>query len=82
MPTTVWARHKKRYTCTAFSPFEQAQHIGAADGFANSLCVSHVVLLPFDVGLHVSWRHQSHAMTEGPKFARPMVRRSASLDAD
>jgi hypothetical protein len=25
MPTTVWARHKKRYTCTAFSPFEQAQ---------------------------------------------------------
>jgi hypothetical protein len=57
-------------------------HIGAADGFANSLCVSHVVLLPFDVGLHVSWRHQSHAMTEGLKFARPMVRRSASLDAD
>jgi hypothetical protein len=25
MPTTVWARHRKRYTCTAFSPFEQAQ---------------------------------------------------------
>ena len=57
-------------------------HIGAANGFANSLCVSHVVLRPFDVGLHVSRRHQSHGMTEGLKFARPMVRRSASLDAD
>jgi molybdenum-dependent DNA-binding transcriptional regulator ModE len=57
-------------------------HIGAADGFADSLRVSHVVLLPFDVGLHVSRRHQSRGMTEGLKFARPMVRRSAGLDTD
>src|SRR5260370_42464372 len=32
-------------------------HVGSGDRFANSLSVSHVVLLPFDVGLHVSWRH-------------------------
>src|SRR6202171_1380338 len=32
-------------------------HVGSGDRFANSLSVSHVVLLPFDVGLHVSRRH-------------------------
>src|SRR4051812_1047913 len=30
--------------------------IHSSDGFTNCLCVSHIVLLPFDVGLHVSWR--------------------------
>ena len=34
-------------------------HVGSGDGFADRLSVSHVVLLPFDVKLHVSWRHQS-----------------------
>src|SRR4030095_972638 len=29
-------------------------HVGSGDGFTNCLCVSHVILLPFDVGLHVS----------------------------
>jgi hypothetical protein len=32
-------------------------HVGSGDRFANSLSISHVVLLPFDVGLHVSRRH-------------------------
>src|SRR6266481_5682340 len=32
-------------------------HVGSGDRLANRLCVSHVVLLPFDVRLHVSWRH-------------------------
>jgi hypothetical protein len=32
-------------------------HVGSGDRFANRLSVSHVVLLPFDVGLHVSRRH-------------------------
>jgi hypothetical protein len=27
MPTTVWQWYKKRYTCSAFSTFEQAQVI-------------------------------------------------------
>src|SRR6267378_3564801 len=32
-------------------------HVGSGDCFANSLSVSHVVLLPLDVGLYISWRH-------------------------
>src|SRR5258707_6983595 len=32
-------------------------HVGSGDRFANSLSVSHVVLLPFYVGLHVILRH-------------------------
>ncbi len=57
-------------------------HVGSGDGFTNCLCVSCIVLLPFDVGLHVSWRHQSHSMSKYLKFARPVVRRGASLDAN
>src|SRR5260370_7657663 len=56
-------------------------HVGSGDCFANRLCVSHVVLLALDVGLDVSRRHQSHGMTERLKFARPMVRRGAGLNA-
>src|SRR5712672_1194826 len=57
-------------------------HVGSGDSLANRLCVSHVVLLPFDVGLHVSRRHQSHGMAKPLKFARPMVGRGASLYAN
>jgi hypothetical protein len=57
-------------------------HVGSGDRFANSLSVSHVVLLPFDVGLHVSWRHQPHGMAECLKFARPIVGRGASFYAN
>src|SRR5229473_6602122 len=32
-------------------------HVGSGDRLANRLSVGHVVLLPFDVRLHVSWRH-------------------------
>jgi hypothetical protein len=41
-------------------------HVGSGDRFANSLSVSHVVLLTLDVGLHVSRRHQSHGMAKCP----------------
>jgi len=57
-------------------------HVGSSDRLANRFCVSHVVLLPFDVGLYVSRRHQSHGMTKCLKLARPMVRRGASFYAD
>src|SRR5450759_113347 len=57
-------------------------HVGSSDRFANRLGVSHVVLLPFDIGLHVSWRHQPNGMTECLEFARPMVRRGAGLYAN
>ena len=32
-------------------------HVGSGDRFANRFCVRHVVLLPFDVGLHLSRWH-------------------------
>ena len=30
MPTTVWARHRKRYTCSAVPTFDQAQALREA----------------------------------------------------
>src|SRR5580704_8358220 len=54
-------------------------HVGSGDRLADSLCISHVILLPFDIGLHVGWRHQPNGMAERLKFARPMVRQGASL---
>ncbi len=38
--------------------------LASGDRLANRLCVSRVVLLPLDVGLHVGRRHQSHGMTQ------------------
>ena len=49
-------------------------HVGSGDRLANRFRVSHVVLLPFDVRLHVGWRHQSHGMAKCLQLARPMVR--------
>jgi hypothetical protein len=49
---------------------------------SQRFCISHVVLLPFDVGLNVSWWHQSHGMAKCLQLARPMVRRGAGLNAN
>jgi hypothetical protein len=57
-------------------------HVGSGDRFADRLGVSSIVLLPFDVGLHVSRRHQLNGMAECLEFARPIVGRGASFDAD
>jgi hypothetical protein len=57
-------------------------HVGSGDRLANRLSVSHVVLLPFDVGLHISRRHQSHGMAEYLQLARPMVGRGTGLDTN
>src|SRR5258708_6291240 len=32
-------------------------HVGSGDRLANRLSVGHVVLMPFDVGLYISWWH-------------------------
>src|ERR1700746_3764792 len=39
-------------------------HVGSRYRFANRLRVRGVVLLPFDVGLHIGRRHQSHRMPQ------------------
>ena len=56
--------------------------VGSGDRLANRFCVGHVILLPFDVGLDVSRRHQSYGMAKCLQLARPMVRRGAGLDAN
>jgi hypothetical protein len=57
-------------------------HVGPGDRLTNRFCVCHVILLPFDVGLNVSRRHQSYGMAKRLQLARPMMRRGASLDAN
>jgi hypothetical protein len=39
-------------------------HIGSGHCLADGLGIGGIVLLPLDVGLHVSRRHQPHGMTE------------------
>src|SRR3954447_10496435 len=57
-------------------------HVGPGHCFADGLCVSGVILLPFDVGLHVGGRHQPHRVSQGLELTRPMMRGGAGLDAD
>ena len=37
-------------------------HVGSGDSLTDGLCVSHVILLTLNVGLHVSRRHQPYHM--------------------
>src|SRR6478752_1358731 len=57
-------------------------HVGLGDRLANGLRVSRVILLPLDVRLHIGRRYQPHLVTQRLQLARPMVRRSAGLNAD
>src|ERR1700720_530597 len=57
-------------------------HIGPGDSFTDGLSVSGVVLLPFNVRLHVGRWHQPHGVAKCLQLARPMMRRGASLDTD
>src|SRR6476659_5198496 len=57
-------------------------HVSPGDCLANGLCVSRVILLPLDVGLHIGRRYQPHLVTQCLELARPMVRRGASLYAN
>jgi hypothetical protein len=56
-------------------------HVGPGHRFADRLRIGSIVLLPFDVRLHIGRRHQPHGVTERLELARPMVRRSAGFDA-
>ena len=57
-------------------------HARSHDGFADGLGIGSIVLLAFEVGLHVGRRHQPNGVAERLQLTRPMMRRSASLDAD
>src|SRR6516162_5368206 len=49
-------------------------HVGPADRLAYRLGISGIVLLSFDVGLHIGGRHQTHIVSQCLKLACPMVR--------
>jgi hypothetical protein len=57
-------------------------HIGPGDRFADCLGISGIVLVSFDVGLHVGRRHQPHSVAERLELARPMMRRGAGFDTN
>ena len=57
-------------------------HARSHDGFADRLGIGSIVLLALEVGLHVGRRHQPNRVAERLQLTRPMMRRSASLDAD
>ena len=57
-------------------------HAGPLHRFTDRLGIGRIVLLALDVGLHIGRRHEPHGMPYGLQFARPMMRRCASLDAD
>ena len=46
-------------------------HIRPGNCFADRLRVSSIILLPFDVRLHVGWRHQQHRVAECLELALP-----------
>src|ERR1700694_50896 len=47
-------------------------HVSPGDCLANGLCVSRIILLPLDVGLHIGRRYQPHGVTQCLQLARPM----------
>jgi hypothetical protein len=57
-------------------------HRLACDRFADRLRVGGIILSPLHIGLHVSCGHQPHFMTQLGQFARPVMRRPASLGTD
>jgi hypothetical protein len=57
-------------------------HGRARDSLADRLGVRRISLTALYVRFDVGRRHQSHRVTEGREFARPMMARAASFHAD
>src|SRR5712664_1563441 len=57
-------------------------HVWPGDRFANRFRISRIVLLSFDIGLHVGGRHQAHGVAQRLKFTRPIMRRRTGLDTN
>ena len=57
-------------------------HSGPTHGLADSLGVSHIVLVALDVRLDELGSHQAHGVPHGLKLARPMVSATARFNAD
>ena len=57
-------------------------HVWSGDRLANRFRVGGIILLSLHIGLHVGRRHQAHGVAKRLKFARPMMRGRAGLDAN
>jgi hypothetical protein len=57
-------------------------HARSHDSFTDGFGIGSIVLLALEIGLHVGRRHQPNSVAEGLQLTRPMVGRSASLDAN
>jgi hypothetical protein len=57
-------------------------HVGSGDGLADRLGVGGVVLLPFHIRLHLSWRDQPDFVTKRCDLTRPVMRCGTSLHTD
>ena len=55
-------------------------HVGPGDCFADRLGIGGIVLMAFDIRLHIGRRHQARGMAERLELARPMMRRGAGLN--
>jgi hypothetical protein len=76
------ARAMERQTALLLRrPGGNEPHVRPGNRFADRLRIRGIVLLPFNVGLHVGRRHQPHRVAERLKLPRPMVRRGTGLDA-
>ena len=57
-------------------------HIGARNSLADSLRISRIILLPLNVGLHISRGNEPHVMAKCSDLTGPMVGRRAGFHAD
>src|SRR5262245_57022609 len=57
-------------------------HVWPANGLADCLRICGIVLLSFDVRLHIRRRHQPNGVAKRLEFPRPMMRRGAGFDAN
>ena len=57
-------------------------HGRASHSLADRLGVGGIILVALDVGLHVLRRHHTNLVVEFREFTRPVMGRSAGLEAD
>mgnify|MGYP006103894951 CR=1 FL=1 len=57
-------------------------HAGAGDRFTDRFCVRRIVLLAFDVRLHIGRWDKPHFMAKSGNLPRPLVRGRAGLYSD
>ena len=66
-------RWSMRQLCCSGVLVANEAHVRPQDRFADSLGISGIILLAFEIGLHVGRRHQAHRVAERLQLTRPML---------